>query len=245
MSIDNFLLSALTPENRTLLVSRSTPVSLPLRMVLYEANEMPSHAYFLTTGLASIVTTMLDGATAEVSFIGHEGVVGAFHLLGPSEVPTNCFMQMEGTGLKIWMSDLKDLFETSEEIREKVLEAVQEQALTIGQIAACNRLHESQERLARWLLMARDRTQSDVLNITQEFLAEMLGAQRTTVTMVAGALQRSGFIEYRRGQIKILDRKSLEMAACDCYKVIKGLYDGLYKDVAEVTLKNGDSSKRR
>jgi DNA-binding MarR family transcriptional regulator len=120
---------------------------------------------------------------------------------------------------------------------------VQEQALTIGQIAACNRLHEAEERLARWLLMARDRTQSDVLNITQEFLAEMLGARRTTVTMVAGALQRSGFIEYRRGHVRILDRINLEAASCDCYKVIKRLYHGLYKDVAGVALKNG-SMKR-
>ena len=148
-------------------------------------------------------------------------------------------MQMEGSGLKIAMVDLKEAFDSSEEIRQRILETVQEQALTIGQIAACNRLHEAEERLARWLLMARDRTQSDVLNITQEFLAEMLGARRTTVTMVAGALQRSGFIEYRRGQVRILDRINLEAAACDCYKVIKRLYDGLYKDVAGVALKNG------
>jgi CRP-like cAMP-binding protein len=101
---------------------------------------------------------------------------------------------------------------------------VQEQTLTIRQIAACNRLHESQERLARWLLMARDRTQTDVLNITQEFLAEMLGARRTTVTVVAGALQRSGYIEYRRGKVTIRDHKKLEDASCRCYKVTKELF---------------------
>jgi CRP-like cAMP-binding protein len=184
---------------------------------------------------------MSDGATAEVSFIGREGVVGAFHLLGRAEVPTNCFVQMEGAALRISTAHLKEAFESSEEVRERVLEAVQEQALTIGQISACNRLHESQERLARWLLMAQDRTQTDVLNITQEFLAEMLGARRTTVTMVASALQRSGLIEYRRGQVKILDRTNLEAAACDCYKVIKRVYDSLYRDVAAPSLKDGAS----
>ncbi|HMG02953.1 MAG TPA: Crp/Fnr family transcriptional regulator [Edaphobacter sp.] len=239
MSPENFLLFALSPESRKFLVSRSTPVALPLRKVLYVANETPTHAYFPTSGLASIVTSMVDGATAEVNFVGREGVVGAFHLLGPAEVPTNCFVQMEGAALKISIVDLKMAFEESEEIRQRILENVQEQALTVAQIAACNRLHESQERLARWLLMAQDCTQSDVLNITQEFLAEMLGSRRTTVTVVAGALQRSGYIEYRRGHIKILDRKRLETAACDCYRVIKHLYDSLYKDVAGAALRNG------
>lgn len=182
---------------------------------------------------------MPDGATAEVNLVGREGLVGAFHLLGPAEVPTNCFVQMEATALKISLLDLREAFENSEEIRQRILENVQEQALTMAQIAACNRLHESQERLARWLLMAQDRTQSDVLSITQEFLAEMLGARRTTVTMVAAALQRSGYIEYRRGQIRILDRKGLEAVACDCYKVTERLYDRLYKDVAGAALNNG------
>ena len=240
MSIQNLLLASLSSESREFLTARSTPVALPLRTVLYVANEMPTHAYFPTSGLASVVTSLPDGETAEVSFIGREGVVGAFHLIGPADVPTNCFMQMQGGGLKISLSDLRAAFESSEEIRDRVLEAVQEQALTIGQIAACNRLHEAEERLARWLLMARDRTQSNVLDITQEFLAEMLGARRTTVTMVAGALQRSGLIEYRRGRVKILDSENLEAAACECYKVTKHLYDGLYKDAAVVVSTNGD-----
>jgi CRP-like cAMP-binding protein len=217
----------------------STPVALPLRTVLYEANETPTHAYFMTSGLASIVTLLADGATVEVNFVGREGMVGAFHLLGPQEVPTNCFVQMESTALKISMADLKDAFEASEEIRQRILENVQQQALTVGQLAACNRLHESQERMARWLLMAQDCTQANVLTITQEFLAEMLGARRTTVTMVAGELQRGGYIEYRRGQIRILDRKGLEAVACDCYRVVKRLHNKLYKDVAGAALRNG------
>ena len=97
-----------------------------------------------------------------------------------------------------------------------------------NQIAGCNRLHEAEERLARWLLMAQDRTQSDVLNFTQEFLAMMLGARRTTVTLIAGALQKAGLIEYQRGHVKILDRVNLEAAACDCYRIIRDLHTNLY-----------------
>ncbi len=138
-------------------------------------------------------------------------------------------MQLDGTALRIPLQELRKVFRSSEEVRSRILEFVQEQALSVSQVAGCNRLHEAEARLARWLLMARDRTQSDLLHFTQEFLAMMLGAQRTTVTMVAGGLQRSGLIEYHRGQVKILDRQNLEDAACDCYQITKNLYQNLYK----------------
>jgi CRP-like cAMP-binding protein len=173
--------------------------------------------------------SMADGGTAEVGLIGREGVVGSFHLLGPAPVNTNCFIQLDAEGIRIPLADLRKAFRSSEEVRERILEFVQEQALGVSQLAGCQRLHESEERLARWLLMAQDRVASETLNFTQEFLAMMLGAQRTTVTMVAGGLQRGGLIEYRRGKVKILDRENLEAAACDCYQVTKRLYASLYK----------------
>jgi CRP-like cAMP-binding protein len=111
---------------------------------------------------------------------------------------------------------------------------LQEQVSTLSQIAGCHRLHEAEPRLARWLLMAQDRTQSEVLHFTQEFLAEMLGSQRTTVTVIAGDLQRSGLIEYSRGKVRILNRAGLEAAACDCYGVIRELYLNLYQENPEV-----------
>jgi CRP-like cAMP-binding protein len=225
----NLFLSALSPGSRDLLVSRSTAIPLPLRTTLYEVNGTPSYAYFMTSGVASIVVTMVDGETSEIGFIGREGIVGAFHLLGPALIPSSCFIQIEGAGLRIPLTDLRAFFNSSPEIRDRILECVQDQSYNLAQIAACNRLHEAEERLARWLLMAQDRNQSDILNITQEFLAEMLGSRRTTVTMVAGALQRSGLIEYRRGQVKIIDRKGLEEVACDCYKVTKRLYKNIYR----------------
>jgi|SRR5580698_1653517 CRP-like cAMP-binding protein len=226
----NLLLSSLSSESRSLLMSQATSVPLPLRMALYEAEQVPRYAYFPTSGIASVVTVMGNGSTAEVGLIGREGLVGSLHLLGSLPVPTRCFMQLEGSGLRIPMAELKKAFRSSDEIRNRILEFVQEQALGVSQLAACQRLHEAEARLSRWLLMAQDRIQGDILEFTQEFLAMMLSAQRTTVTMVAGALQRSGLIEYKRGRVKILDREKLEEAACDCYQVTKRLYARLYKE---------------
>ena len=209
-------------------MAQATQVDLPLRTSLYEAEQVPRYAYFPTSGIASVVAVTGNGSTAEVGLIGNEGLVGCLHLLGALPVTTRCFIQLEGAGLRVPMAELKKAFRSSEEIRGRILEFVQEQALSVSQLAACQRLHEAEARLARWLLMAQDRIQDDVLAFTQEFLAMMLGAQRTTVTTVAGALQRAGLIEYSRGRVKILDRKNLEEAACDCYQVTKRLYGKLY-----------------
>jgi CRP-like cAMP-binding protein len=225
----NLFLSSLSSKNRESLLAHSVALPLPVRTLLYKANEVPAYAYFITSGMASVVAMSTDGGTAEVAVTGCEGIVGSIHLLGPAPVSTESFMQLDGTGLRIPLIELRKAFRSSEEIRDRILEFVQEQSLSVSQIAGCNRLHEAEARLARWLLMVQDRTQSDVLNFTQEFLAMMLGAQRTTVTMVAGNLQRSGLIEYRRGQVKILNQENLEEAACDCYKITKNLYDNLYK----------------
>jgi CRP-like cAMP-binding protein len=200
-----------------------------MRTSLYEAEKTPAHAYFITSGMASIVTAMENGDTAEVGIVGNEGLIGAMHIIGPAKICTTSFIQLDGTAIKIPLSNLRTVFRTSEEVRDRILEFYQEQTLTVSQIAGCNRLHEAEERLARWLLMAQDRTQSGTMNFTQEFLAMMLGSRRTTVTLVAGALQRSGLIEYSRGRVTILDRESLESAACDCYRITRNLLTSLYK----------------
>jgi CRP-like cAMP-binding protein len=228
LEFKNRLLSALSTAACQSLVSASTHVNLPLRTVLYEADQTPSHAYFMTSGIASVVTAMADGGTAEVGLIGAEGVVGSLHLLGPAPVSTTCFIQLDGSALRIPFSQMQNAFRSSPEIRDRVLEFVQAQASSLGQLAGCHRLHEAEERLARWLLMAQDRVLSDSLYFTQEFLAMMLGARRTTVTVVAGGLQRKGLIQYRRGHVKILDRKGLEATACDCYKILERLNTNLY-----------------
>ncbi|MGA7156772.1 MAG: Crp/Fnr family transcriptional regulator [Acidobacteriaceae bacterium] len=201
---------------------------MPLRKPLYDPGETPLYAYFLTSGIASVVTLMEDGAMAEVGLVGSEGLVGSVHLMGPSKIPTRCFVQLEGAALRIRFSDLTHAFREDPEFRERVLECVQEQTAGLCQLAGCNRLHDNEERLARWLLMAQDRARTDMLNFTQEFLAMMLGARRTTVTLIAGALQKRGLIRYQRGKVRILNRRGLEAASCDCYQVIKELYANLY-----------------
>jgi CRP-like cAMP-binding protein len=224
----NRLLASLSSEARDLLLVHATALPAHLRMSLYAAEEIPNYAYFITAGMASIVTVTEDGETAEVGVIGFEGVVGSLHLIGPATISTSAFMQLEGTVLRIPYEELRKAFRSSEEIRDRLLEFVQEQTLVVSHIAACNRLHEAEARFARWLLMARDRTGTDVLNFTQEFLGMMLGARRTTVSLVAASLQRLDVIRYTRGRVTILDGARLEELACDCYQITKGLHENLY-----------------
>jgi CRP-like cAMP-binding protein len=223
----NLFLSGLSDESAYLLVSQSLAVSLPVRTVLYEAAVAPRFAYFLRSGIASVVVSMASGETAEVGMIGREGIVGAIHLLGSSPVPTNCFIQLDATALRIPLSAFQAAFRSSEEIRQRVLECVQQQSNNISQVAGCNRLHEAEARLARWLLTAQDRVGSNLLDFTQEYLAEMIGAQRTTVTGIAGRLQQKGSIRYSRGHVTILDRTSLITAACECYRITRDHYSEL------------------
>ena len=230
---NNLFLESLSRESRSALLRLCVEVDLPLRKVLYEPGIVPPYAYFMTSGIASVVAMMENGGMAEVGLIGREGVVGSFHLLGPAKVSTSCFIQLEATALRIRFADLVSCFRENEETRERVLEFVQEQAVSLSQLAGCNRLHDNEERLARWLLMAQDRTQTETLNFTQEFLAMMLGARRTTVTLIAGLLQRRGLIKYQRGRVKILDRAELEAASCDCYQITKELYSRLYSRPVE------------
>ena len=224
----NRLLASLSDETLRQVLLTSSAITLPLRTMLYAAEERPAFAYFVTDGLASIVTTTDDGDTAEVGIVSRDGMIGGIHLLGPAKVSTGCFMQIEGEAIRVPLQHLEELFKSSSEVRTRILEYVQEQILTVSQVAACNGLHDVEPRLARWLLMAQDRTQADVLKLTQEFLGMMLASRRTTVTLVAGTLQRIGLIEYSRGKVKILNRPGLEEVACDCYGISKSLQDQLY-----------------
>jgi len=224
----NLFLSSLSRGTFDRIASVSTQVELPLHTVLYEEEVTPRYAYFLTSGLASIVTPMSNGESVEVGFIGHEGVVGGLHLLGPAPLSTRCMMQLSGTALRIPYSILQKEFQDSTEILNRMLEFVQQQAIMASQIAGCNRLHGSEQRLIRWLLTAQDRTQSSDLKFTHQYLAEMIASQRTTVTVIARDLQERGFIRYSRGTVHIMDREGLEKAACDCYAINKRLYNDLY-----------------
>jgi CRP-like cAMP-binding protein len=226
----NRFLTSLSGTARDAVLKHAIPLHAPLRMQCYEAQQKPEFAFFVTSGMVSIVATTEDGDTAEVGIIGVEGLIGSLHLIGPALVSTSAFVQLEGTVLRVPFGDLQQLFFSSEEIRGHVLEFVQEQALTVSHIAGCNRFHDAEARLARWLLMARDRTGAVVLDFTQEFLGMMLGSRRTTVSLVAATLQRLGAIEYVRGRVVILDASLLENLACDCYQIAKKLHNNLYRN---------------
>ncbi len=225
----NRLIEALSPESCRKLLAVARRVELPQGAVLFEPDEPNGYVHFLISGLASHVVTVPDGGSAEITMQGRESAVGALDLLGPNTPVARCYMQVDGAGLRVPLSDMRTLFAESPEIRGLILESIQQQTLTVNQISACNKLHRASERLARWLLTAADRTGSDRVHLTQESLAAMLGTRRTTVALVAGTLQRSGMIRYRRGVVKIMDREALSEAACDCYGIVSRLVDRLYQ----------------
>ena len=228
----NLLLERLSPAYRTYLMSRLRQVELPLRRVLYKADEAPPFAHFITSGIASVVTSMSNGASTEVGIWGKEGLVESFHLLGSARMPTHCYIQVAATALRMPFRDLQKEFDESEELRGCVLQGVQSHGAILGQLAGCNRLHEAEQRLARWLLMVSDRVESDNFLLTQEILATMLGARRTTVTAAAGMLKRKGLITYTRGRMHIVDPIGLENVACECYKTLRNLYSNFYPEIA-------------
>lgn len=222
----NSILNGLPPAQRKSLLARMKMVPLPVGTVLTTPGEQPEHAHFMTSGITSVVTYMRDGGAAEVGLVGKEGVVEAMHLLGSAKSPTTAFVQVAGTALRIPFAAIQKEAAGGSPLFRGILEFVQRHNFTLTQLAACNGLHEIEERLARWLLMVQDRVESPSFDLTQEFMATMLGARRTSVTLAAGSLQRSGLIEYKRGHIHILDRKKLQNAACECYPIVRDLVDG-------------------
>ena len=196
-------------------------VQLPHHQILHEAGEEIEHAYFLNEGLASLVVLTSDGRSVEVAIVGHEGMVGTPLAVGLHRGPYRSIMQIPGTALRIRSNTLEERLHEMPELRLVLNRLVLIQGLQIAQIAACNRLHEIEPRLARWLLMCQDRVNSEYLPVTHEFLAQMLGTGRPSVSLAAGILQKAGTIENLRGTVKILNRKELEAAACECYKAIQ------------------------
>ena len=228
LSKTSSFLQALPESLQSLIGESVTAVALPAGSVLFEPGVRPRFAHFLTSGMASVIMEMGDGCTPEILTIGSEGIVEAVHLLGPGRVPSRAFMKISGTGLQMSFSTLERLFSEHAALRSLILRYVQFRIALLSQNAACNRLHGVQQRLARYLLMVQDRTRSNNFMLTQEFLADMIGTQRTTVTHIAGALQRLGFIEYSRGKMTILNREGLEAASCECFRATMNQLNALY-----------------
>ena len=205
-------------------------VPLTYRQSLYRAHKPLGFVYFFETGVGSLVNTMTNGEASEVGTIGNEGVVGLPLLLGDDRAPTSVYVQVPGAGLRMKASLFRKELARSASMRAVMLRYAHAFFNQVAQSAACNQFHSLEQRCCRWLLMTHDRMQSDEFLLTQEFLAMMLGVQRTGVTAAAGALQRSGLINYKRGNVTIIDRRSLIRRSCECYGVSKKEFDRLLGD---------------
>jgi CRP-like cAMP-binding protein len=200
-------------------------VSLPNHLVIHEAGGKLEFAYFPNRGLISLVVVMKDGRTAEAGIVGNEGFTGTLAAVGLNRSPLQAVVQITGDGFRVEVEALQDTLESTPHLRMMLSRYAAIRGLQVAQTAACNRLHDIEQRLARWLLMTQDRVDSGSLRITHDFIATMLGTDRSTVSLAAGVLQRRELIEYTRGAVKIVNRKKLEDSACECYGVIRH-YDG-------------------
>jgi CRP-like cAMP-binding protein len=196
-------------------------VRLKLHQVVHEAGETLKSAYFCNSGMFSVLNVMPGGKSVEVGLIGKEGFSGSPLVAGFRTSHTRTVVQADATAFRVDADVLRAALPENPKLERQLSRFAQLLAVQVTQIAACNRLHEVNERLARWLLMTQDRVGSRSLPLTQEFLAQMLGTRRASVTVSAGALQRAGLITYTRGNVTILDRRMLEEASCDCYGMLQ------------------------
>ena len=222
-AVRNLMLLSIPEQEFSAVRVSLEPVEMPRYRVLYEQREKIGYAYFPGEGMVSLVIMTNDGRSVEVGIAGREGVVGVPLAFGVEYAPTRAIVQLPGSGLRISSSALQEGFDDSPSLRHSIERYVMTQQLQVAQTAACNRLHDMDQRLARWLLMCQDSVDSEKLPLTHEFIAQMLGSGRPTVTIAAGILERAGLIENTRGYVKILNRKRLEDAACECYAVIQNL----------------------
>jgi CRP-like cAMP-binding protein len=220
-AVSNRILLALPPKDRHEVLSRLEFVELKLHQVLHEAGDTIKCGYFVNTGMISILAVQPDGKSVEVGLIGNEGFVGLPLVVGYRSSPTRTVIQGDATAYRCDVETLRQLTGQYPELLQQIHRFGQRLAMQTTQIAACNRLHEVEERLARWILMTQDRIASELLPLTQEFMGQMLGIRRASVTVAAGILQRAGLISYTRGNVTILDRPKLEEVACDCYGIVQ------------------------
>jgi CRP-like cAMP-binding protein len=219
--VENEILLALPRAESEAVLPKLEFVRLKLHQVIHEAGETLKSAYFCNSGMFSVLNVMPDGKSVEVGLIGKEGFSGTPLVAGFRTAHTRTVVQAEANAFRVDADALRELLPKTPKLERALNRHGQLLAVQVTQIAACNRLHEVNERLARWLLMTQDRVGSEHLPLTQEFLAQMLGTRRSSVTVSAGTLQKAGLISYSRGNVTILDRRNLEAAACDCYGLLQ------------------------
>ena len=228
----NHLLAALSPEERDRLFPHLRLVTLPLGKVLYESGDVQRHVYFPTDSIVSLLYVMESGASAEVSVVGNEGVIGIALFMGGETTPSRAIVQSAGHAYRLIGQRLKDEFHRSGGMQLLLLRYTQALITQMAQTAVCNRHHSVDQQLCRWLLLSLDRLSSNELIMTQDLIANMLGVRREGVTEAAGKLQMLGVIRYSRGRITVLDRPQLEQLSCECYGVVKKETDRLQQLVA-------------
>jgi CRP-like cAMP-binding protein len=221
-SCENRLLSILPAHELAELEPALEHVQLAFQQVLHEWEQPVSHLWFPCRGVGSIVSTMADGSSVEVATVGREGMVGLSAVLGARHLAQRVFVQVPGDSFRLPVERYAELQAKLPVLGRVLLRYAAALVTQIAQGSACNRLHEIEARCARWLLMTHDRVDGDSFRMTHEFLAQMLGVTRPSVTIAAGFLQRAGMIHYSRGEVSILDRARLEEASCECYGVITG-----------------------
>ncbi len=218
--LHNQILLGLPPEELQLLLPKLEFMRLKMHHVLHEPGDTLKSAYFCNSGLVSILSVLPDGKSVEVGLVGKEGFIGLPLVAGFRTAPTRAIVQIEGSVFRVDGATLTSLLRQCPTLERRLQQFSQVMAMQVTQIAACNRLHEVNERLARWLLMSADRIESNSVPLTQELIAQMLGTRRSSVTVAAGMLQRAGLIAHSRGDVKIVDRKKLEETACECYGIM-------------------------
>jgi CRP-like cAMP-binding protein len=221
----NQLLGALEPASRGRIGPHLEPVQLKLGAVVCEAGGLLKHAYFPEGSVLSLLTVLENGSAVETANIGREGAFGLFAAMYSRVSFNRCIVQLDGRTVRCPIELLQSEFKSSEHVRDLFVSYSETLLSQVQQSVACNALHSTEERMCRWLLMMHDRAEGESLTYTHEFLANMLGANRKSVTLAAQSMQTAGLISYRRGRIQVLDRPGLEKASCECYAVVKERFD--------------------
>jgi CRP-like cAMP-binding protein len=225
--ITNKVLLAMPDNEYKLMRPDLTYIDLPHHLSLHEASQKIEFVYFPNRGMVSQVVVTKDGRTVEVGVVGSEGYVGAGLAVGLSRSSVREVIQIAGDGFRILGNALERILRSAPKLQVILNRHTGLQGMQVAQTAACNRLHDIQQRLSRWLLMTQDRVHSGVLPITHDFIATMMGTDRSTVSLAASVLQKVGIIEYARGAVKIVNRRKLENSSCECYDVIQQFEDDL------------------
>jgi CRP-like cAMP-binding protein len=235
--LQNHLLAALPAEVQTRIFPHLELISLPLGKVLYESGDALRNVYFPTDSIVSLLYVMNNGASGEISVVGNEGLIGVAVFMGGESTPSRAIVQSAGSAYQLQGERLKDEFKRHGAMLLLMLRYTQSLITQMAQTAVCNRHHSIDKQLCRWLLLSMDRLPSNRLTMTQELIANMLGVRREGVTDAAGKLQKAGVIEYKRGQITVLDRPKLERMCCECYSVVKVETDRLLPYLVSAVLR--------